>query len=161
MNMKKILAGIFAGLTITAACACTTANADNFHNLEHYYPATFIITEAGWDAQGELQILTAEDCTGHLWQWYSDAGDYTEGDLVAAIMYDMETDYIYDDIMVDERYVGICEWYTDPTTRPTGEAPQESTPEEPDEPDTESEDTAMVVGKCEVKIPAILGDYLA
>lgn len=171
MNMKKILAGIFAGLTITASCACTTANADNFHNLEHYYPATFIITEAGWDAQRELQILTAEDCMGNVWEWYSDAGDWTEGDLVACIMYDMETEYIYDDIIIDADYVGIPEWYTDPSTRPTGEDPTESElPTEPDLPEpptpaipdvTESTDAAMVVGKCEVKIPAILGDYLA
>lgn len=169
MNTKKILAGIFAGLAITAACACTTANADNFHNLEHYYPATFIITEAGWDAEGKLQILTAEDCMGNVWEWYSDAGDYTEGDLVACIMYDMETECIYDDIIIDADYVGIPEWYTDPSTRPTGEDPTESElpPEpadlpEPPTPAIPDEDgTAMVVGKCEVKIPAILGDYLA
>lgn len=180
-NMKKVLAGIFAGLTITAACACGTANADNFHNLEHYYPAVFIITDASWDAAGELQILTAEDATGHIWRWYSDAGDWTEGDMVAAIMYDMETECIYDDIMIDERYVGIPEWYSDPASRPTGEpAPQESAPESPAPdfdipepsipdidavteivPETEPESTAMVVGKCEVKIPAILGEYLA
>ena len=180
-NIKKIAAGIFAGLTITAACACTTANADNFHNLEHYYPATFIITEAGWDAQRDIQILTGEDCMGNVWEWYSDAGDYTEGDLVACIMYDMETECIYDDIIIDADYVGIPEWYSDPSTRPTGEYPTESeTPTEPanlpepptpDNPDFDATEIVyedgtesaapMVVGKCEVKIPAILGEYLA
>lgn len=111
-NIKKIAAGIFAGLTITAACACSTAHADFPTVPDGYYPATFIVTEVSWDAKGELQILTGKDATGHLWQWYSDAGDWVEGDLVSAIMYDMGTpDDIYDDIMLSERYVGIPDWY--------------------------------------------------
>lgn len=180
-NIKKIAAGIFAGLTITAACACTTATADNFHNLENYYPATFIITEIAWEPGSDsIQIITGEDCMGNQWTWYSDAGDWTVGDLVACIMYDMETECIYDDIIIDADYVGIPEWYTDPASRPTGELPTE--PEAPMEPADLPEPPAaptipditeivyedgtesaapMVVGKCEVKIPAILGDYLA
>lgn len=143
MNMKKLIAGIFAGLALTA---CAMPAHGSFPTVpEGYYPATFIITgiapEPGSDT---IDIITAEDATGHVWKWYSDAGDWAEGDLVAAIMYDMETpDYIYDDIMLDERYVGIPEWYSDPDSRPTGEIPQEIDLEDPDELDCiPSEDPA-------------------
>lgn len=118
MNMKKIIAGIFAGLTITAASACATAHADFPTVPEGYYPATFIVTEVSWDADRELQILAAETATGIEYRWYDDAGDWAEGDLVSAVMYDMETPEVTDDLVLDARYAGIPEWYSDPASRP-------------------------------------------
>ena len=166
MNMKKILAGIFAGLTVTACAACTTAEATTLSDAG-YYPAVFIVTNVD-ELTPDCYIVTGEDCNGNEWSWTSEDGDVLEGELYAAIMYDRETDIIYDDEIVDVRYAGIPEWYSDPSTRPTGERPESEEPAELQDfavVESDTEDIAVstdaeVVGLCEVVIPD-LGEYLA
>ena len=71
------------------------------------YPMTGIVTNVDRD----LDIVTFEDCTGHLWDFYG-AEDWEEGDICSCIMNDMGTPLITDDEIVDEpKYSGCFEMW--------------------------------------------------
>lgn len=119
MNMKKILAGIFAGLTITAACACTTANGSFPTVPDGLYPTTFVVTDVLPSTERGLDVITVETATGIEYRFFSDAGDWLEGDLCAAIMHDNGTENnVYDDMLLSTRYTGIPLWFENASTRP-------------------------------------------
>lgn len=65
------------------------------------YPATMIVTET----DTATDTVVCEDYNGNLWE-FEGIEDWTEGDIVAAIMYDNATEIIYDDEFVMVRYNG-------------------------------------------------------
>ena len=71
------------------------------------YPMTGIVTNVDHD----LDIVTFEDCTGHLWDFYG-AEDWEEGDICSCIMNNMGTPLITDDEIVGEpKYSGRFEMW--------------------------------------------------
>lgn len=57
------------------------------------------------DLDVESDIVSAEDNNGFVWDFYG-VEDYDIGDGVALVMYDNGTVSIFDDVIVDARYVG-------------------------------------------------------
>lgn len=76
------------------------ANANTYNN----YPNAGIITEL--DEVNDIVYFT--DFSGNIWSFYG-IEDLLEGDIVAVIMADIgKTNYIYDDEVVDVRYIGYA-----------------------------------------------------
>lgn len=109
--MKKTIARIAAGIALSFAIAgivvgCASATA----RTETYYPQAFIVTSATIPYDG-VQTLTIQTVTGYSYEFDSDAGDWSPGDLCACVMSTNGTPSIVDDIVVEARYSGIAEWY--------------------------------------------------
>lgn len=66
-----------------------------------YYPSYATVV----DLDVESDIVSAEDNNGFVWDFYG-VEDYDIGDGVALVMYDNGTVSIFDDVIVDARYVG-------------------------------------------------------
>ena len=95
---KAILVGLLA-LTITAPVNAAV------------YPHMGEVVEVLPKANGEYEI-TFEDGAGRSWSWLDNSGDWFTGDFVAVIMDDNGTpETVYDDIVVDAKYVGYVEMF--------------------------------------------------
>ena len=71
-----------------------------------FYPHMGVVTSAKKVRKNYFRI-TFRDAEGRKWAWYDDNTDrYQRGDFVAVIMYDNGTKSVYDDIIVNARYVG-------------------------------------------------------
>lgn len=68
------------------------------------YPACGIVTEVNV----EDNYIIIEDPVGNLWQ-YDSVEDWQVGDVASMTMYTNETDAIYDDVIIDIRYMGRYE----------------------------------------------------
>lgn len=110
MNVK-LLAGIFLASALILSPLKGISSEATAPESEAFYPQTFIVTEVA--ESGESQLVTIETVTGFLYQFESDAGDWTPGDLCACIMNDNGTPEITDDIVIDARYSGITEWFVE------------------------------------------------
>lgn len=80
-------------------------------NLNGYYPHMGKVTKVVPTKKRGIYKITARDANKHLWSWYDDAPDWFRGDFVAFIMDDNGTKKIYDDIIVDARYVGVKRFF--------------------------------------------------
>lgn len=69
------------------------------------YPKTMQIT--GMDR--ETDIVTCTDSVGFQWEFYG-CEDYYVGDYVSAIMYDNNTQNVFDDEIIEVRYSGYTDW---------------------------------------------------
>lgn len=94
---KAILAGLLV-LTITAPVHGAI--------YPHMGEVTAIIPKAnGYE-------ITFADGVGRQWSWLDDSGDWFNGDFVAVIMDNNGTpETVYDDRVVDARYVGYAEMF--------------------------------------------------
>lgn len=54
-----------------------------------------------------LVTVTEFGGSGNLWQFYCESNDYMVGDVVALLMDDDDTEEVWDDTIVDHRYVGF------------------------------------------------------
>ena len=93
---KAILAGLLA-LTITVPVNATI------------YPHMGEVTEVCHKANG--YEVTFTDGVGRSYSWIDDDGDWFTGDFVAVIMDDNGTPTVYDDSVLDARYVGYAEMF--------------------------------------------------
>lgn len=93
---KAILAGLLA-LTITAPV----------HGA--VYPHMGEVTAVTYKANG--YEVTFADGVGRQWSWLDDSGDWFTGDFVAVIMDDNGTPTVYDDRVLDARYVGYLDLF--------------------------------------------------
>lgn len=71
--------------------------------FRHFYPTTVVVREL--DRIND--ILITEDYNGQVWL-IEGIEDYLENDIISLIMYDNETDYIFDDIIIDQQYSGYA-----------------------------------------------------
>lgn len=74
------------------------------------YPHMGEVVEVLPKANGEYEI-TFEDGVGRSWSWIDDDGDWFIGDFVAVIMDDNGTPTVYDDSVLDARYVGYVDLF--------------------------------------------------
>ena len=91
---KAILAGLLA-LTITVPVNAAV------------YPHMGEVVEVIPKANGEYEV-TFTDGAGRSYSWFDDSGDWFTGDFVAVIMDDNETLTVYDDSVLNARYVGYA-----------------------------------------------------
>ena len=108
---NRIIIGIFLAVMVFAM-ADAGAYATEIAETPDVYPQTFIATKVEWVSE-ETQLVTIESVTGFVYQFYSDAGDWTPGDLVACIMDRNGTPEITDDVVIDANYSGIAEWFVE------------------------------------------------
>ena len=117
MKIRTVLAGAFAALALTACAVPATANFPVVP--EGLYPTTFVVTEVTPSTERGLDVITVETATGIEYRFFSDAGDWLEGDLCAAIMHDTGTENdVRDDMILSTQYTGIPLWFEDASTRP-------------------------------------------
>lgn len=95
---KAILAGLLA-FALTVPVSATI------------YPHMGEVVEVTPKVNGEYEV-TFEDGVGRSYSWIDNSGDWFIGDFVAVIMDDNETpETVYDDIVLDARYVGYLEMF--------------------------------------------------
>lgn len=95
--MKKIILLLLAIFLITAA----SGKADY-----SVYPNGGLVI----DLIPEDDIVVFEDGAGLVWSFYG-IGDYEVGDLVACVFWDAGTPNIFDDEILDVRYIGYIEQF--------------------------------------------------
>ena len=69
--------------------------------------AVGLYPKAGYIVDINNGSVVIEDATGNLWETETDADDWCIGDGVSMIMYNNETETIYDDVIVAARYNGF------------------------------------------------------
>lgn len=80
-----------------------------------FYPMTTIVSdvyEIETETEKEYQI-TIEDFNGNEWVFISEDGDWVEGDIASVIMSDNRTEEIEDDQIIDVKYSGWFEGWTE------------------------------------------------
>ena len=107
----------FVSLSIMAIILAMMLNSVNAQasvvgkNLNGYYPHMAKVTKVVSTKKRGIYKVTAKDANGYIWRWYDDAPDWYRGDFVAFIMNDNGTKRIYDDKVVDARYVGVKKFF--------------------------------------------------
>lgn len=91
--MKRLLIALFVSVLLLAIGVATFAH--------HVYPRSGVVTEIDFDSD----IVTYTDCAGFDWQ-FSPVEDFHLGDRVNAVMLDMFTPSIFDDVILNLRYEG-------------------------------------------------------
>lgn len=100
--MKRVLAGLVAGLVVTSVPATTTTESINIPN----YSITTLVVEVDY----ESDIVTVVDFNRNYWQ-FAGCEDWFEGDICTCTMDANGTEIIYDDEIINTRYCGwIDEW---------------------------------------------------
>ena len=82
------------------------------NTLNGYYPHMGRVTRVIKKKKRGIYKITAKDANGNLWSWRDDARDWFRGDFVAFIMNDNGTKKcVYDDQIIDARYVGVKKFF--------------------------------------------------
>lgn len=106
-GLTIIIAVCVAGLLLWGACFAAYINGKTYADKQtteetttgNYYACTTIVVEVDRDND----LVTAEDSTGHCWQFYG-TEDWQEGDCASLLMWDNGTDTILDDEIQSARY---------------------------------------------------------
>lgn len=69
------------------------------------YPKTFVVTGIAVLDDGTYELYLA-DATGHEYVYDTEDGDWFVGDVASALMCDMGTDVIIDDVLLKLHYSG-------------------------------------------------------
>lgn len=95
--MKKAIIATLITVTITAPVHGAV--------YPHMGEVTAVHTKAN------VYEITFEDGVGRSWSWFDDSGDWFIGDFVAVIMDDNGTLTVYDDSVLDTKYVGYADLF--------------------------------------------------
>lgn len=107
--MRNNILSILAGLAVSGMVVCPMCGSRRQESTQ--YPALLQVTsvqglghgqEPDWEA-GFLVCLT--NSHGFSYRYHAEDGDLEVGDFYACIMDDNGTEWIYDDTVVDLRYV--------------------------------------------------------
>lgn len=126
--MKKLIATILTTAVTLAVAACAPAYASEIKSVQktetgtlytftdntgYYtendsslYPMTGIVTDIEYIDAEDADEVTITCTNGNVFSWYTDAGDYTKGDLISCIMDSKGTNKIEDDEVIMARYAG-------------------------------------------------------
>lgn len=97
---KKIVA-----LMVTVILCGMPCNAKVVKAPHGFYPHMGVVTRIK-KTKNDYFRVTFRDAEGRKWSWIDDDPSWCRGDFVATIMYDNGTRTVYDDQVVDARYVG-------------------------------------------------------
>ena len=100
--IDNFFAVVFAVILLVIFTCVGVANAQ-----AEEYPACGIVTKI--DQENDIIYFT--DFYGEVWSFYG-IEDWAIGDIVAAIMEDMGTSSIYDDMIIKVQYAGWVIWPT-------------------------------------------------
>lgn len=92
-------------LTIISITLCVPCNAKVVKAPSGFYPHMGVVTRIK-KTKNDYFKVTFRDAEGRKWSWIDDDPSWCRGDFVATIMYDNGTRTVYDDQVVDARYVG-------------------------------------------------------
>lgn len=92
-------------LTIISITLCVPCNAKVVKAPRGFYPHMGVVTRIKKVKSNHFKV-TFRDAEGRKWSWIDDDPTWCRGDFVATIMYDNGTKTVYDDQVVDARYVG-------------------------------------------------------
>lgn len=84
----------------------TPANAKPVNAPRGFYPHMGVVTKVNRVKRKRYYKVRFRDGEGRAWEWIDDDPSWNKGDFVAVIMYDNGTKSVYDDQIVDARYVG-------------------------------------------------------
>lgn len=97
---KKIVSAFMAVILCGMPCNAKVINAPR-----GFYPHMGVVIKVK-KAKHDYFRVTFRDAEGRKWSWIDDDPSWYRGDFVATIMYDNGTKTVYDDQVVDARYVG-------------------------------------------------------
>ena len=112
MTKKSYIKYIALVLIIFLTFGFTAFALDNFtekQNGKNYYPTAMVVTDLEKMPAG-FYTVTVKTMTGFEYAFYSDSGDWMEGDIVGVLMDSKGTENITDDEIMDAQYAG----YGDP-----------------------------------------------
>ena len=117
--MKKFadIATIMTLVIILAVAINTVAHAE-VEIPDGLYPHFGVITEMTEYMSFDGTIIwsvTVTDCEDRSWVYLDDADDLCIGDMMSLLMLDEYNtpNNVYDDLVVDARYVGVLSFYSD------------------------------------------------
>ena len=99
--LKAILLIMFSMCISIVANATLQTTVNTNDAMSHVYPLSGTIVAVIPDND----IIVIQDYNGNIWEW-SGIEDWYEGDIAAMIMYDNNTESIYDDEIIDIMYSG-------------------------------------------------------
>ena len=100
--MKKIIITLLLCLSLA-----NPAQAKVIKAPKGYYPHMGVVTSCKKVKNRGYYKVSFRDGAGRKWSWFDDNSDtWQKGDFVAVIMYDNGTKTVYDDAVIDARYVG-------------------------------------------------------
>lgn len=92
-------------LTVISISLCVPCNAKVVKAPSGFYPHMGVVSRIKKTKNNYFKV-TFRDAEGRKWSWIDDDPSWCRGDFVATIMYDNGTRTVYDDQVVDARYVG-------------------------------------------------------
>lgn len=105
--MKKILAGLLAGLVATSIPATSTTESIGCSNIPTYSITTMVV-----EVDYESDVVTVVDFNRNYWQ-FAGCEDWFEGDICTCTMDANGTEIIYDDKIINTRYCGWVEGWSE------------------------------------------------
>lgn len=110
--MKKVIALILVAVVMISAIAVTAYSAGanvgyyvrNTHGTR-YYPAAMVVVGIEEVGNGTDEVAI-KGCNGNVFKFFSDAGDWFEGAIVAVIMDNNGTVKVQDDAVIAAGYAG-------------------------------------------------------
>ena len=102
--MKKIICALMVLELLVAGVAMGCAASAKGETIEDVYAITTVVVELNH----RNDTVTCQDFNGNLWVFYG-VEDWLVGDVATLIMWNAETDTIYDDEIVHAYYSG---WFT-------------------------------------------------
>ena len=105
--IKKLIVSLLITVSIF-----TTAEAKVIKAPKGFYPHMGAVVSCKKVKKQDYYKVTFKDAEGRKWSWFDDNTDtWQKGDFVAVIMYDNGTKNVYDDCVVDARYVGCKRFF--------------------------------------------------
>lgn len=105
--MKKVLVGLLAGLMATSIPATSTTESIGCSNIPTYSITTMVV-----EVDYESDIVTVVDFNRNYWQ-FAGCEDWIEGDICTCTMDANGTEIIYDDEIINTRYCGWVEGWSE------------------------------------------------
>lgn len=95
----SFIAAVIAGLNLSFNCV------NNVNMYDHLYPEVGVIMQTP-----DNDTITFTCQNGNMFSFYCDCDEWQVGDIVTCIMYDNNTDIVYDDIIINHpQYAGYID----------------------------------------------------
>lgn len=106
--MKKVKLLIIFALVVALATTPTLSLIDKanakkakLYDIETIYPLSTVVTDVNY----KKDTVTCVDFNGNEWQ-FEGCEDWQEGDRASLLMFNNDTVYIYDDVIIKAHYNG-------------------------------------------------------
>ena len=107
-TIKKCL--LIEAVVLITMFATGVAKASVVNIPKGIYPSMGVVTKVKERKDGYYRV-TLREGNGNRFSWIDDDPSWCKGDFVATIMFDNGTKRVYDDKVIDARYVGYKELF--------------------------------------------------